>query len=550
VLGFILVLVLAFVVYFNIVVKVNPPTPDDTSPLQFQKEQKINGLQVCGNNWLQKNEYGLWELYVEGPAFERGVINGLLTQDLIKYQEEAFIREIRRMIPSEFYLRFLRHMIAWFNRDLDEYVPLEYQLEIFGVSQFASEKYNFIGPDYLRILNYHAAHDIGHALQNMNLVGCTAFSAWEEKSSDSSLIVGRNFDFYVGDDFSKNKIIAFVNPKQGYRFMSITWAGMIGVVSGMNEKGLTITLNAAKSEVPSGARTPVSIVARDILQYAGNIDEAIKIAGKYKTFVSESFLIGSATDNKTIVIEKTPNVMSVYDPDTNFIILTNHFQSNKLINQELNIENINNETSPYRLKRVKELTDSYEAIGLTEAASILRNQKGLQGKNIGMGNEKAINQLIAHHSVIFKPGDLKVWVSTNPYQLGPYLCYDLKEIFSQDEEPVQGVFNRDLILHEDEFIFSDAFASFKTYKRIKADIELAINENKVLDEPDILKFFENSNPELFLTYSVTGDYFMHFKDFEKAINYYNLALAREIASMAEREKIIASIKKCKQESKP
>ena len=49
------------------------------------------------------------------------------------------------------------------------------------------------------------------------------------------------------------------------------------------------------------------------------------------------------------------------------------------------------------------------------AAKLLRDQKGMNGNDIGMGNEKSINQLIAHHSVIFKPGERLVWVSTSPW---------------------------------------------------------------------------------------------------------------------------------------
>lgn len=160
-------------------------------------------------------------------------------------------------------------------------VPEEYQTEIYGVSQYTSHDFDNIAPQYQRSLYLHAAHDIGHALQDLALVGCSSFAAGE-KSEDANLILGRNFDFYVNDAFAENKIIAFVNPEEGNQFMMVTWPGMIGAVSGMNIQGLTVTINAGKSKIPMSAKTPISILTREILQHASTIDEAIAIAKKEK----------------------------------------------------------------------------------------------------------------------------------------------------------------------------------------------------------------------------------------------------------------------------
>ncbi len=251
---------------------------------------------------------------------------GRLTKELLYYQETSFVEQIRELVPSDAYLKVLKYFIAFFNRNLDTSIPEEYRHEIYGTSFSCSPEYDFIGSGYQRQLNYHAAHDIGHALQGLNMVGCTSFSVWKSSSADSSLLVARNFDFYMGKKFSENKIVCFVNPSSGHKFMMITWADLIGVVSGMNDQGLTVTLNAAKSSIPHQAATPVTILAREILQYASSIDEAYEIARKRKLFVSESIMIGSARDGKTAIIEKSPDRIDIVYPDSTRIICSNHYQ--------------------------------------------------------------------------------------------------------------------------------------------------------------------------------------------------------------------------------
>jgi len=522
--------ILLGVIYILIVSRTNPPKVTDKIALEWERTEPSPGLYVVKNNWFRKSKSGLYELYVEGRPFERGVVNGKLSKELIQLQEDYFNDQITKMIPSKFYRHFLKYVIGWFNRDLDKYVSEEDKEEIYGISLSASDKYAYIGNNYQRILNYHAAHDIGHALQNLALVGCTSFGTWGSRSADSTLIIGRNFDFYVGDHFSENKIVSFEKPSDGFKFMYVSWGGFIGVVSGMNEKGLTVTINAAKSDIPSGSATPVSLVAREILQYAENIQEAMSIAKKRKMFVSESFLIGSSEDNKAVIIEKTPDSLGLYDPGKNEIICANHFQSKELNGLSSNKIQIRQSASEYRYQRMVELLASAEKNTVAKTVQILRDRAGLENTDIGTGNEKAVNQLIAHHSIIFEPQKKLVWVSTGPWQLGEFVCYDLNKVFSMDGMKTnREIMDSSLNLPADSFLLSDKYRQFLKYRSYKKEIKEGKNIN-----PDSLIA---SNPNYYQAYQLAGNEMFRTKQYEKAIGYYRQALSKEIATKTEENEI-------------
>jgi hypothetical protein len=336
------------------------------------------------------------------------------------------------------------------------------------------------------------------------------------------------------------------------------------VVSGMNEKGLTITLNAAKSSIPTGAKTPVSILAREMLQYASNITEAYEIAQKRETFVAESFLVGSAADHKAVVIEKSPGKIALFDPRTNFIVVTNHFQSDTFLSDPLNEENMANETSVYRYKRTAELLSTDQPVDPAIAAAILRDYKGLQGKDIGLGNEKAINQFIAHHSIIFQPEKRRLWVAGPPYQLGEYWALDLDSVFYHDKG-----YNQNPLRNSADPLRNSAKLEDKSYTKMHEEgtkIHRDFNENKIISSDSDLsgKVYQNLlkyralaskieqcqytdgdadslirfNPEYFHTYRILGEYFKAKGEGQRAEEYFRVAMEKEAPSAAERKSAV------------
>lgn len=516
------------------------------SPVETKK-----GLFILGNNWIRKNRHDLWEMYIEGDAFNRGVAAGKLSEKLIKEQEEIFISEINKVVPSKIYQEILLDGIAWFDRNLPDKINHEQLLEIYGISLSASHKYDSYGPPYVRLLNYHAAHDIGHALQSYNLVGCTSFATWNKYSKDSALIIGRNFDFYFGDEFAENKIIEFVVPDSGNKFAFVTWGGMIGVVSGMNEKGLTVTINAGTLGIGRHSATPVTLIAREILQYASNIEQAIKIASKSRLFVSESFLIGSAADKKAVIIEKRPDDQDIVYPDSSALLCTNHYQGNTFVSTPSNIKNKENNATGYRFLRLQQLINQTKPIDPAKTVAILRNVKGLNDSSIGLGNEKSLNQLLAHHSVIFEPEKLIMWVSTTPNTLGPYMAYDLKKIFAHQKSPINGdiMDEQELEIPADSSFLSDEYQKYLNYKSFSVQIKNDI-KNKTLVADSILNFYLKLNPDYFETYVIAGDYYQGLGNYRKAKDYYLEGLNKEANNLSTRNKILQQFKNCNKHLQP
>ncbi|WP_081411655.1 C45 family peptidase [Chryseobacterium gregarium] len=513
--------------------------------LEVPKVDKINDSTFRFNqNYLTKNKQQLWELYIKGNPLQLGYNNGALTQNLMQQQEEIFFSKVEGFVPSKFKQKVLRGFLKWYNRKMYLNVREDFQVELYGLSRYSSDRYNFIAPEYLRTLYLHGAHDIGHAMQDLMVVGCTSLAVWNENTEDGDLLIGRNFDFYVGDDFARNKVIEFVEPEDGIPYLSVSWPGMIGVVSGMNKEGITVTINAGKSKIPLTARTPISLVTREILQYAATIDEAVAIARKRKVFVSESILVGSAHDKNAVIIEVSPDNFGVYKVEnTSRVFCTNHFQSDAYKYDKRNQKHKAESHSEYRYEKLQELLEENKKLDPEKMASVLRNTSGLKGEKIGYGNEKAINQLLAHHAVIFSPQKKLVWVSSSPYQLGEFVCYDLNEIFSDKRLKSGGFSKSDLNIAKDPFADSQEFKNYEEYKKLSSQIEEAVNDKEETLSEEYINHYIDLNPDFWYVYFLAGKFYFSRKDYLKALPLFEKALNKEITTVPDRENIEKYVKK-------
>ena len=94
----IIILVLIFIpitvgiYYFK---KADFKSPNDSICLEKYAVHAMNdSIKYVGQDLLHLNSCGIWEIYISGSPIERGAKYGILTKDLLRFQENVFVEQI------------------------------------------------------------------------------------------------------------------------------------------------------------------------------------------------------------------------------------------------------------------------------------------------------------------------------------------------------------------------------------------------------------------------------------------------------------------------
>jgi len=401
-----------------------PPELDYRPAILDAAAPSVDGPRThFGRSWFEPRP-GASQLYLEGDPYTLGFANARLTEEYLRAQEKSLLDTVRGFFPGWLEFSGIALVVVVNNRNLPDYVDRRWQLEIRGLADGCPDPFPEYGPRYHRLLNYHAAHDISHWVWDKPVVGCTAFAARGKATTDGHLLVGRNFDFEAGRIFDTNKIITCYRPDEGHAFLSVAWAGMAGAVTGLNEQKIFCAINGAHSADKDNIGTPVSLVVRDVLQFAGSIDEAIAIIEEAKVFVSDSYLLADGKTGDAVVVEKSPARTGVRRIEDDILLQANHFESGAFADDEGNRAYMDVGTSLDRRARLAELVAEQRGrLDPRAAAAILRDTRTTGGLEIALGNRCTINACIATHSVVADVTRGILWVSRGPHQLGEYDAY-------------------------------------------------------------------------------------------------------------------------------
>lgn len=144
----------------------------------------------------------------------------------------------------------------------------------------------------------------------MPTFGCTAGVL--TKSSQGFMM--KNFDYPV--EFEEYQVLRYTNLTKdcGYSSIGMTIAFMPGVVSGMNEKGLCITLNAGFSNDLEKSDPPPTMAVQECLETRNNVEEAKEFLTKVPTSAGWFFTVADR-DLNACVIERSSHQFAVLEPE-------------------------------------------------------------------------------------------------------------------------------------------------------------------------------------------------------------------------------------------
>lgn len=227
----------------------------------------------------------------------------------------------------------------------------------------------------------------------MSLFGCSAVIVEKERSSTGQTIFARNMD-YMGLGYLQQYSLITIYQQPGKKaFASIGFPGTIGVISGINDAGLSIaSLETTGSPKEAGPAfdpdgIPFLLNYRRILEECSTVEEAYQMLSGMKRATCQHLSV--CDKNSGAVLEYTPTKVIKRTGDHGTCRCTNHFISNEL---KLPVPK-NIFTTIDRLAGLDECCAGTHAIGVGEVKKYLN---------------KVHQKEMTLQSMIFEPSTLRV----------------------------------------------------------------------------------------------------------------------------------------------
>jgi isopenicillin-N N-acyltransferase like protein len=142
------------------------------------------------------------------------------------------------------------------------------------------------------------------------LFHCSAFSLYGKATKDGHMYHGRVLDYLKGVGLEQNAVVMVYQPDYGHAWVNLGYAGFIGSVTAMNDKGISIG-EMGGAGYGNWDGKPMAELVREVMEKADTLDDAIRILRTGPRTCHYYYVISDGKSKRAVGIDATPTEFRV-----------------------------------------------------------------------------------------------------------------------------------------------------------------------------------------------------------------------------------------------
>jgi len=252
-------------------------------------------------------------VHVYGTPEQMGEQQGALLGPQLKLLVDQYLNKYLLSFGGDI---GLRRTVLRLSRQMEKSIPRRYIEEMKALAKSARASYE-------DVLLANTVFDIRRA------VFCSTFVAVGDRSADGQPIFGRNLDFPTLGVAHKYSCVIVYHPKKGHAVASVTFPGIVGVLSGLNDAGVAAGVMEARVAGLQTTATPNALVFRTALTGAASTEDVLRVVKTRARSTNNNLMICDAKGNAACA-ELSIGKVVARRPENGVIYSTNHFTSKEL----------------------------------------------------------------------------------------------------------------------------------------------------------------------------------------------------------------------------
>lgn len=145
------------------------------------------------------------------------------------------------------------------------------------------------------------------------LFHCSGFSLFGKATRDGHMYHGRVLDYLRGVGLEQNAVVTIYQPDEGNAWVNLGYAGFVGTVTAMNEKGISVGEMGGRGYGQWDGK-PMAQLLREVMEKADTLDDAVRIMRQGPRTCEYYYVVSDGKSRRAVGIAATPTRFDVIHP--------------------------------------------------------------------------------------------------------------------------------------------------------------------------------------------------------------------------------------------